>query len=114
MILSQLSHSNGCLLTIDLVDYRSLATMQSYYQPLINSLRSPGTLLSQASSQASNAARTYTPEAILKSIRNINAQQLATVGVVGAEVLGFFTVGTMIGRMKIVGYRGEPDHAHGH
>lgn len=53
-----------------------------------------------------------TPESILSSVRNINRQQVATIGVVGAEVLGFFTVGTMIGRMKIVGYRGGEAHGH--
>ena len=31
---------------------------------------------------------------------------MVAAGVVGAEVLGFFTVGEMIGRMKLVGYRG--------
>lgn len=36
------------------------------------------------------------------------------VGVVSAEVLGFFTVGEIIGRRHIVGYQGEPEHAHGH
>lgn len=37
----------------------------------------------------------------------MSRQQAIAMGVVGAEVLGFFTVGTMIGRMKIIGYRGE-------
>lgn len=35
---------------------------------------------------------------------------MATVGVVGAEVLGFFTVGEMIGRMKLVGYKGDKEY----
>ena len=35
---------------------------------------------------------------------------MAAVGVVGAEVLGFFTVGEMIGRLKLVGYRGDKEH----
>lgn len=48
----------------------------------------------------------------LNSIRNVNRQQLAAVGVVGAELLGFFTVGQMIGRFKLVGYHGEPAHGH--
>jgi hypothetical protein len=33
-------------------------------------------------------------------------------GVVAAEVLGFFTVGEMIGRMKLVGYHGEAGAHH--
>ena len=35
---------------------------------------------------------------------------MAFVGVVTAEVLGFFTVGEMIGRFKLVGYRGDREH----
>lgn len=35
---------------------------------------------------------------------------MVTVGVIAAEVLGFFTVGEMLGRFKIVGYRGTPAH----
>ncbi|KAF8473228.1 mitochondrial ATP synthase g subunit-domain-containing protein [Kalaharituber pfeilii] len=41
-----------------------------------------------------------------------NRQTLINGGVVAAEVFGFFTVGEMIGRMKIVGYRGKVDHGH--
>ena len=52
----------------------------------------------------------YSPEAILSRIRNLNTQQIATAGVVGAEVIGFFTVGEMLGRMKFVGYRGDQEH----
>lgn len=40
----------------------------------------------------------------------MSTQQMVTVGVLGAEVLGFFTVGEMIGRMKLVGYRGDTRH----
>ena len=40
----------------------------------------------------------------------MNRQQLVSAGVVGAEVLGFFTVGEMIGKMKLVGYRGDTEH----
>lgn len=50
------------------------------------------------------------PDTILSRIRNVNRQQLVAAGVVGAEVLGFFTVGEMIGRMKLVGYRGDTEH----
>jgi len=42
----------------------------------------------------------------------MGTQQWLNMGVIGAEVIGFFTVGTMIGRLKIVGYRGEPEHGH--
>lgn len=86
----------------------SLAQFQSYFQPVINVVRSPKSILSSIS----NAASPYSPESILSSIRNTNRQQLISVGVVGAELLGFFTLGTMMGRMKIVGYHGEPSHGH--
>ena len=35
-----------------------------------------------------------------------------TGGVVLAELLGFFTVGEIIGRVKIVGYHGDVHHEH--
>jgi F-type H+-transporting ATPase subunit g len=75
---------------------------------VINAVRNPGTIMLSASSAASAAA----PEGILSSIRNANRKQLISVSVVFAELLGFFTVGTMIGRMKIVGYHGEVHHEH--
>lgn len=82
----------------------SVAQFQSYFQPLTGALRNPSSLFSRISS--------YDPQAVLQSVRNLNRQQLAQVGVFGAEILGFFTVGTMIGRMKVVGYHGEPAHGH--
>ena len=48
-----------------------------------------------------------TPEAILSRVRNMDRAQLVSGGILVAEVLGFFTVGEMIGRMKLVGYRGD-------
>ncbi len=50
------------------------------------------------------------PESILSRIRNVDRQQLVSAGVIGAEVLGFFTVGEMIGRMKLGGYRGDTEY----
>ena len=46
-------------------------------------------------------------EGILNTIRNLSIKDLVTVGVVSAELLGFFTVGEMIGKFKVVGYRGD-------
>lgn len=51
---------------------------------------------------------------ILSQIRNANRQQLISAGIIGAEILGFFTVGEMIGKMKIVGYHGEVVHDEHH
>lgn len=48
---------------------------------------------------------------MLSQARNFNGQQMLTVGIVIAELIGFFTVGEMIGKLKIVGYRSsEPAH----
>ena len=45
----------------------------------------------------------------------MDGQQWASVGVVTAEVLGFFAVGEMVGRMKLVGYHGgTPQHDEAH
>jgi F-type H+-transporting ATPase subunit g len=38
--------------------------------------------------------------------------QWAAGGVIVAELLGFFTVGEMIGKMKLVGYRGDTGAHH--
>lgn len=49
---------------------------------------------------------------MLNSVRNANSKQIAAAGIVVAELLGFFTVGEIIGRMKIVGYHGGASHEH--
>jgi len=48
----------------------------------------------------------------IQSVRSANTKDLAFVGVLGAEVLGFFTIGEIIGRRKLVGYRGKVDVHH--
>ena len=63
-------------------------------------------------SSASSVTNSANPETILSSIRNVNRRQMATVGLIFAEVLGFFTVGEMAGRMKLIGYHGEVHHEH--
>ncbi|PSN67120.1 hypothetical protein BS50DRAFT_573863 [Corynespora cassiicola Philippines] len=80
------------------------ATFQSYYQSLLKSLRNPGALFNQSA----NAAQ---PTSILSRVRNVSRTEVLTASIVLAEVLGFFTVGEMIGRFKIVGYRASaPAH----
>ncbi|KIY02098.1 uncharacterized protein Z520_02236 [Fonsecaea multimorphosa CBS 102226] len=86
----------------------SVAQFQSYFQPVINVFRNPASITSSASS----AVKAVNPDSVLGTIRNANSSQLTTFGIVFAQVLGFFTVGEMIGRMKIVGYHGEPHHEH--
>ncbi|KAF1922900.1 uncharacterized protein M421DRAFT_426394 [Didymella exigua CBS 183.55] len=77
----------------------SISTMQSYLQPALNALRHPASL-----------ASSMNPNTILAQIRGASSAQYWSAGVVAAEVLGFFSVGEMIGRFKVVGYR---EKAHG-
>ena len=86
--------------------YRSLATFQSYSQSVINTLRNPQRIFHHTS----NTASSTTPEGILNRVRNLSNQELVSAGVITAEVLGFFTVGEMLGRFKVVGYRGNEEH----
>jgi F-type H+-transporting ATPase subunit g len=73
---------------------------------VVKSVRNPSTLFSQATK--GNAA----PTSLIEQARNLNSAQLAAGGVIVAELLGFFTVGEMIGRFKLVGYRGDTGAHH--
>lgn len=81
----------------------SLQTLQTYYQYLIKQLQHPSRLL-HSIVQAANP----------QQLRNITRAQAAAGGVLFAECLGFFTVGEMIGRFKLIGYRGKVDHGDHH
>ncbi|KAI9806507.1 MAG: hypothetical protein M1833_003694 [Piccolia ochrophora] len=85
-----------------------LSTFQSYLQPAVNALRNP----THVFTQTTTATNALTPSKIYTQIRSINREQLVTAGVVAAETIGFFTVGEMLGRFKIVGYRGEKGEHH--
>jgi F-type H+-transporting ATPase subunit g len=80
-----------------------VATFQSYFSNMFNRLRS-GTLFRQAEGTQ--------PTSVLNRIRNMSTAQWAAVGVVAAEVIGFFSIGEMIGRMKLVGYRSSAQEEH--
>ncbi|MCJ1410807.1 hypothetical protein MMC19_004893 [Ptychographa xylographoides] len=82
-----------------------VAAFQSYLTPIVHTLRNPSSLMSSAPSSAR-----MTPEAVLSRIRNMDRAQLVSAGVLTAEVLGFFTVGEMAGRLKLVGYNGDVHH----
>lgn len=88
-----------------------MQTVQSYLTPLQNALKNPSSLLNQSAKQAGSAAEkgaetaVQNPESMMARLRNFDRATLATVGVVTAEVIGFFSVGEMIGRFKMVGYR---------
>ncbi|KAH9906540.1 GroES-like protein [Xylariomycetidae sp. FL2044] len=88
----------------------SIQTFQSYFQNAWKSVQNPSSLLQTASQTASKAAQQ--PSSLLDRARNLNRAQLVAGGVVAAECLGFFTVGEMIGRFKVVGYHGGNDAAH--
>ncbi|KAI1956317.1 ATP synthase subunit G atp20 [Ophidiomyces ophidiicola] len=79
----------------------NLATFQAYFRPFLASLRTPSTAISNLNIPS-----------YINQIKSMDRKQLAIVGVTAAEIIGFFSVGEMLGRMKIVGYRGEPSHEH--
>lgn len=82
-----------------------MQSFQSYWQNVLK--RVQGT----ASSTASAAASGNTPS-LLSRVQNMNRAQLIAGGVVVAECLGFFTVGEMVGRFKLIGYHGDAGAAH--
>jgi F-type H+-transporting ATPase subunit g len=81
----------------------NLATFQAYFEPIINVFRNPSNLRN---------LHIPSPQSFLAHLRNTDKKELAFYGVTAAEVLGFWTVGEIIGRFNIVGYRGEPAHGH--
>lgn len=85
---------------------RSFDVFQSYFSSFVNVIRHPTAFFSAAE----NSANSVTLNGVLGRIRNVNRQQLVSAGIISAEVLGFFTVGEIIGRLKLVGYRGEVEH----
>jgi len=85
----------------------SMATFQSYFQPVLSAARNPTSIFSQTAS----AASALNPSTVLNRARNVNTQQYASAAIVTAEVIGFFSVGEMLGRFKVVGYRSSaPAH----
>ncbi|ATY58289.1 ATP synthase subunit g [Cordyceps militaris] len=72
----------------------SLTTFQTTYQSLWSRIQS----------------RSISPQNIIQQVRGLGTPQLVAGSVVLAECLGFFTVGEIIGRFKLVGYHGEVAH----
>ncbi|GFN14450.1 F1F0 ATP synthase subunit g [Aspergillus tubingensis] len=81
----------------------NMATFQAYFQPLTNAFRNPAAFKNSS----------FAPSNIISRVRTANKKEIALAGVTAAEIVGFFTVGEIIGRMNIVGYKGQPEH-HGH
>ncbi|KAF2796501.1 hypothetical protein K505DRAFT_323238 [Melanomma pulvis-pyrius CBS 109.77] len=83
-----------------------VATFQGYFQPAINALRQPATLFAQTAN--STAAQ---PANILNRVRSVTRTEWLSAGIIAAEVVGFFSVGEIIGRFKLVGYSSKaPAH----
>ena len=93
-----------------------MASFQSYYQNVVRSLRNPlaapAAAGKQVANQAENAASHMNITQMMDAVRNADSQKWASAGVVAAEVIGFFTVGEMLGRFKVIGYRGGDAHGH--
>ncbi|KAJ9632018.1 ATP synthase subunit G atp20 [Taxawa tesnikishii (nom. ined.)] len=75
----------------------SMSQFQSYMQPMMNAMRNPASIMNRT---ADNAA----PSQVMGRLRNFDNAQMAAAAVAVAEAIGFFTVGEMIGRMKLIGY----------
>ncbi|XXH05507.1 L-arabinitol 4-dehydrogenase [Hypoxylon texense] len=87
----------------------SITTFQSYYQNALKSIQNP-TARNALLQSVSKAAQS--PATLIQQAQNISRAQLVAGGVLAAECIGFFTVGEMIGRFKIIGYHGDKHAAH--
>lgn len=85
-----------------------MATISQYLQPVTNALKNPTSILNAGARTAESSAAQ--PVNVLNRVRGLSSQQWIAAGVVAAEVLGFFSVGEMLGRLKLVGYRPKEEH----
>ena len=60
-----------------------------------------------ALTQTTTSANIRSPQHLLHQVRNLSRQEWRNFGIITAQVIGFFSVGEMVGRMKLVGYRGD-------
>ncbi|KAI1251792.1 hypothetical protein MGN70_006361 [Eutypa lata] len=87
--------------------FRNQKMTPPYFQNVYKTyLQNPNALLQTASKAAQQPAN------LLQQARNVSRAQLVAGGVLAAECVGFFTVGEMIGRFKIIGYHGGNPAAH--
>lgn len=77
-----------------------MATFQAFYQNLWRVVRA-GTVFQAPQHQT-----------LRQQVRSVSTPQLVAGGVVLAECMGFFSVGEILGRLKLVGYHGEPGLHH--
>ncbi|KAF3938078.1 hypothetical protein ABW19_dt0204619 [Dactylella cylindrospora] len=90
----------------------SLEAIQKFYAPVTDVLLKPATWWGQIQTIRPRISALPDPETAWNSLRTVPAKDLAQYSVWALEFLGFFTVGTMIGRRKIVGYRGGVKEHH--
>lgn len=84
---------------------RPLNTFQTYFQNLWKQVQNPSTLIQSVQKSAPSSG------SAVQRVRGLSRTQVVAGGVLLAECLGFFTVGEMIGRLKLIGYHGEAAHA---
>jgi F-type H+-transporting ATPase subunit g len=89
------------MLTVD----STMQTVQTYLQPVTKAIQNPSAFINRAPAPKD-------PQSFLNRLREMDSATLKQVGIVTAEVIGFFSVGEMLGRFKIIGYRSEAVHAH--
>ncbi|KAH8152624.1 uncharacterized protein LAJ45_03465 [Morchella importuna] len=89
-----------------------LETFRTTFSPVINTLKglrtAPSATISNMSSQT--ASLNMSPRYLLERLQSISRAQVLAGGVLAAEVIGFFTIGEIIGRRKLIGYRGAEQH----
>ncbi|KAK6350317.1 hypothetical protein TWF696_006548 [Orbilia brochopaga] len=84
----------------------SLEAFQTFYRPYVGPLLNPANWWGQIKSIRPSISKLPDPETAWNRAQKISREELTNYAIVAAECVGFFTVGTMIGRRKIVGYRG--------
>lgn len=91
-----------------------MQTVQSYLTPVTNAVRNPSALMSQTQGAAQSTAQqaASNPQSFLTRLRNMDSDTLLATGIVTAETIGFFCVGEMIGRFKVIGYWGGKTEHH--
>lgn len=86
-------------------------TIESH-ELLINALHRSSEAFTSAYRSAWSSITSGTAGNALSSVRNMGTAQMIGVGIVGAELIGFFSVGEILGRFKLVGYRGGKSEEH--
>lgn len=90
---------------------RSQEAFKLYFDSIFRIVRHPGAFFFGGASENTTL---ITARDVLSRIRNVNREQLISSGIIFAEVLGFFSIGEIIGKRKIVGYRGDVEHGEHH